>query len=101
MSIEPDDIESPNTKPAFQIGNKAQKKKLDQVTINCLDYSAELDLIAFGTVHGKVCVLDSSTMSFVGAYEAHPTEVQLLYFYEKQLQMLTLSNEGEVCLWDA
>ena len=71
------------------------------MTINCLDYSTELDLIAFGTVHGQVCVLDSSTMSFVGQYDAHLTEVQQMYFYEKELQMLTMAVDGEVCLWDA
>lgn len=45
---------------------KQKKRKPGSVTINCLDYSTELDIIAFGTVHGQICVLDSSTMSFVG-----------------------------------
>ena len=78
-----------------------KKRKPGSVTINCLDYSTELDIIAFGTVHAQICVLDSSTMSFVGQYEAHSNEVQQIYFYEKELQLLTMSNDGEICLWDA
>ena len=52
---------------SYTTSTKTQKKKkTGYVTINCLDYSTALDIIAFGTVHGQVCVLDSSTMSFVG-----------------------------------
>jgi hypothetical protein len=34
------------------------------VTIDCLDFSAALDLIAFGGVQGKIGVIDTTTMNF-------------------------------------
>jgi len=71
------------------------------VTIDCLDYSAALDLIAFGGIHGQVGVLDSNTLSFKGIYEAHQNEVFSLSFYDLQNIMVTMSIEGEVALWDA
>ena len=40
-----------------------------------MDYSPELDMIAFGGVHGKVGLIDCSTMSFVALLEAHSAEV--------------------------
>lgn len=51
-------------------------------TIDCLDYSEELDLIAFGGISGKIGVLDSCTLSFKGLYEAHDCEVMSLNFHD-------------------
>ena len=81
--------------------DKDNKKMSNVVTIDCLDYSAALDLIAFGGIHGQVGVLDSNTLSFKGIYEAHQNEVFSLSFYDVQNIMLTMSIEGEVALWDA
>ena len=64
----------------------SHKEKAQVATINCIDYSSELYLIAFGGVYGKIGVLDSTTMSFIGMYDAHgTTEVSAIYFYEKEL----------------
>ena len=52
------------------------------VTIDCLDYSEQLDLIAFGGIQGKVGVLDSTTLSFKGMHHAHLCEITSLYFYD-------------------
>jgi hypothetical protein len=52
------------------------------MTIDCLDYSAALDLIAFGGVQGKIGVLDSATLTFKGMYEAHTCEITGIYFYD-------------------
>ncbi len=52
------------------------------VTIDCLDYSEKLDLIAFGGIQGKVGVLDSTTLSFKGLHDAHLCEITSLYFYD-------------------
>lgn len=71
------------------------------ITIDCLDYSSKLDLIAFGGVTGDIGVIDSTTFSFKGIYKAHSCEVKSLYFYDQELQMITMSQEGEICLWDA
>lgn len=58
-----------NTLKALQNNTK---EKSQVATINCVDYSADLYLIAFGGVHGQIGVLDSTTMSFIGMYDAHP-----------------------------
>lgn len=52
---------------------EARKKCV--VTIDCLDYSRELDLIAFGGIQGKIGILDSVTLSFKGIYEAFQCEI--------------------------
>ena len=65
---------------------KQNKKEKSQVqTINCIDYSEDLYLIAFGGVHGQIGVLDSTTMSFIGMFDAHANvEVSAIYFYKKE-----------------
>ena len=40
-------------------------------TVECLNYSEELNLIAFGGVQGKIGVLDATTVTFKGLYDAH------------------------------
>ena len=53
-------------------------------------------------MHGKVGVLDSTTMSFIGMFDAHGNqEVIAIYFYKKERQMITVSKEGDCALWDA
>ena len=81
---------------------KNSKEKTQVQTINCIDYSAELYLIAFGGVHGQIGVLDSTTMSFIGMFDAHGnSEVSKIYFYKKERQMISVSLEGDCALWDA
>ena len=40
-------------------------------------------------------------MSFIGTYDAHQGELSQLYFNKKELQMISVSNDGEIALWDA
>ena len=41
-------------------------------------------------------------MSFIGLFDAHgSTEVSAIYFYKKERQMISVSQEGECALWDA
>ena len=81
---------------------KNKKEKTQVQTINCIDYSEDLYLIAFGGVHGKIGVLDSTTMSFIGMFDAHANvEVSAIYFYKKERQMISVSLEGDCALWDA
>jgi WD40 repeat protein len=58
-------------------------------------------LIAFGGIQGKVGILDSITMQYKGLYDAHSCEVKSLSFNDSQSQMITISIEGEVALWNA
>ena len=78
-----------------------RERKGSVCTIDCLDYSAALDLIAFGGVNGRVGVLESTTLSFKGLHTAHTTDVSALYFHDAELQMVSMSIEGEIALWDA
>jgi hypothetical protein len=59
---------------------ETEKKEKYVVTIDSLDYSSRLDLIAFGGVSGEIGVLDSTTFCFKGMYKAHSTEVAAIYF---------------------
>ena len=58
-------------------------------------------MIAFGGMYGKVGFLDCSTMSFVSMLDAHQTEIAAIYFHDKEYQMITITIEGEISLWDA
>ena len=58
-------------------------------------------MIAFGGIQGKVGILDSITMQYKGLYDAHSSEVKSLSFNDSQSQMITISIEGEVALWNA
>ena len=64
-------------------------------------YSPEFDMIAFGGVYGKVGLLDCSTMSFVRMLDAHQTEIAAIYFHDKEYQMITMTIDDEISLWDA
>lgn len=49
-----------------------------------MDYCASLDLIAFGGIQGKIGVLDSTTLSYKGLYDAHYSEVTGIYFHDAE-----------------
>jgi sporulation-control protein spo0M len=69
-------------------------------TIDCLDYSPALSLIAFGSVQGKVGFVDSLTLMPRGYYEAHHREVHAVCFFDKELLLISLALDGEMILWD-
>jgi WD40 repeat protein len=80
---------------------EAARKKC-VITVDVLDYSRTLDLIAFGGIQGKLCVIDAATMIFKGMYDAHKnTEIVGLYFYDSQRELVSLAVDGDVKLWDA
>lgn len=76
-----------------------KENKFD-TTVDCLDFSSQLDLIAFGGLHG-VGFLDSRTMRFKSLNQPHTTEVHGVHFFDSQLQLCSMSMDGEVALWDA
>lgn len=90
-----------NTRKKQENSCKKEKKTGTNATVDCLDYSKALDLIAFGGVSGSIGVLDSTTLSFKGLYPAHAGDVSALYFHDSELQMISMSVEGEIALWDA
>ena len=58
-------------------------------------------MIIFGTVLGKLGVLDSSTMSFIGMFDSSSTEVAQLFYNKREFQLISISNTGDVNVWDA
>ena len=58
-------------------------------------------MIAFGGIQGKVGILDAITMQYKGLHDAHASEVKSLSFNDSQSQMLTMSIDGEIALWNA
>lgn len=77
-----------------------QKDKKYETTVDCLDYSSVLDLVAFGGLHG-VGFLDSRTMRFKCLHQPHLNEVHGVHFYDQQMQLCSMSVDGELALWDA
>lgn len=77
------------TKPLYRSNfskhhDKSNRKPV-MTTINCLDYSKELNLIAFGGNTGKIGVLDSCTLSFKGLYNAYEKlEVASVHFNDAE-----------------
>jgi len=63
---------------------KKQKATKCEATVDCFDYSPELDLIAFGGIHGKCGFVDSRTLQFKGLFSAHTREVKAVYFYDTE-----------------
>jgi hypothetical protein len=70
-------------------------------TVECLNYSEALNLIGFGGVAGKIGILDSTTVTFKGLFEAHAVDVESIYFHDKELLMITVAKDSEMLLWDA
>ena len=66
-----------------------------------MDFSPELDLLAFGGVQGRVGIVQTVTKDFSGIFQAHNHEVADIQFYDEQRQLLTISVKGVVCIWDA
>ena len=66
-----------------------------------MNYSEALNLIGFGGVAGKIGILDSTTVTFKGLFEAHAVDVESIYFHDKELLMITVAKDSEMLLWDA
>ena len=70
-------------------------------------YSEALDIIAFAGVSGKIYVMDQETkmkktFRDKNLYvQAHQNEIVMLKFYDQQHQLISISNIGDVGLWDA
>ena len=80
---------------------KKSKGSKSKVTLNCICYASNLDMIVFGTVLGKLGILDSSTMSFIGMFDSHTTEVIALNYNKSEFQLISISSVGDISIWDA
>jgi len=100
-TIESSTINEDDTSVKKKTFLKAKKKQSKcEATVDCLDFSPALDLIAFGGLHG-VGFLDSKTIRFKNLQQPHQTEVSGVHFYDSELMMLSLAKDGEIALWDA
>ena len=68
----------------FSMINKKSNHEENKVTINCMAFASNLDMIIFGTQTGDIGVLDSSTMSFIGMFDAHTSEIMKLFYNKKE-----------------
>lgn len=77
-----------------------QNRKED-ITITTFDYSAKAGLIAVGGVEGKIAVFDPSAKILTAQNKAHDSEVMDMYFYDKQMQLITVGVDRSIMLWDS
>ena len=52
-------------------------------SISAMDYSEELDILAFGTVSGMIHFIDQTTKKYNGHITADTKEIRLLKFYDQ------------------
>lgn len=51
-------------------------------SISAIDYSDELDVLAFGGVSGNIHFMDQTTRKYNGMIKAHNQEIKMLKFYD-------------------
>jgi hypothetical protein len=51
-------------------------------SISAMDYSEELDILAFGSVSGIIHFIDQTTKKYNGQIVAHANEIKLIKFYD-------------------
>jgi hypothetical protein len=71
------------------------------MSLTLLDYSEQMDMIAFAGGQGKLGALDATSKKRIGVVQAHPDEIVTIGFYDSQLQILTVSLTCQVAVWDA
>lgn len=75
-------------------------KNLESVTINALDYSKRLKLIATGGVEGRLIIVDPGAKIITKEVKAHNAEIIDVYFYDAHYQIITIAIDRTVHLWD-
>lgn len=70
-------------------------------SISAIDYSDDLDVIAFGGVSGKIHFIDQTTKKYNGYIKGHNHEIKMLKFYDAQHQIISVTLTGDVGLWDS
>jgi WD40 repeat protein len=64
-------------------------------------YSLKLGFICTGGVEGKLSLYDQSAKIRIAQTHKHAAEIIGLYFYDKHLQIISISEDKQICLWDA
>lgn len=99
--------EKPDTnKPLYRSNfslktDRRSTKQHSVTTVDCMDYSEELSIIAIGGVSGKIGILDGRTLLCNALIDAHEAEIVGLNFFDSQRQLISIAKDGELKLWDA
>jgi len=64
-------------------------------------YSPRTGFIAVGGAEGKILLFDSSAKILSAHAQAHNTELLDLYFYDEQMQLISVSTERVIKVWDS
>lgn len=75
-------------------------KSLETITISSLDYSMRTKLIATGGVEGRLVLIDPGAKIITNHVKAHNSEILDTYFYDAQFQVITISIDRTVHIWD-
>lgn len=87
-------------KMLWETANTAQRK--EKITITTFDYSQKAGLIAVGGVDGRIAIFDPSAKILTAQTKAHEgSEVMDVYFYDKQMQLITIGIDRSIMLWDS
>ena len=69
-------------------------------SIICLDYSEQLDTFAIGGTSGTIHFMHQSSKEYMGNIEGHSSEIKLIKFYDKLNQLYSVTETGEIGIWD-
>lgn len=58
-------------------------------------------MIAVGGVEGKIAVFDPSAKILTASSKKHEGEIMDIYFYDKQMQLLSIGIDRVIILWDS
>eukprot|EP00347_Sterkiella_histriomuscorum_P020047 403339298 len=74
----------------------------EKTTITTFDFSQYTGFIACGGVEGKLLLFDpSARILSQSAPKAHNSEIISVYFYDKHMQLISISNDRTIQLWDS
>lgn len=76
-------------------------ERKDKITITTFDYSQSAGLIAVGGVEGKIAVFDPSAKILTATSKKHESEIMDIYFYDKQMQLVSVGIDRVIMLWDS
>jgi len=82
----------------WQTSNNHRKVKS---TISTFDYSKLTGMIAVGGVEGRILVFDPSAKIMSTHSHEHDSEILDLYYYDKQMQLISVSVDRVIILWDS
>ncbi len=81
----------------WEVSNTQRKEK---ITISTFDYSPKAGLIAVGGVEGQIGLFDPSAKVLTATAKGHDCEIMDMYFFDKQMQLITVGVSRTIMLWD-